>query len=390
MISDFIILTDSFTPKRNSAARMLEELSLEYSHNYKVCVLTEDSTLKTFYQFEKQSKNLSIIRIKVLRRSESNALRGIAELINPYIMLLIIQFFGLKQFLQTKKLIWYSPTIFYTPLIKFIKNLSDAKTYLILRDIFPEWAIDLELIKRNSLIHKILSFFEKRQYALADHIGVQIETNIKLVKRQLNQDKDIHVLNNWKSINKSILRKSPKINHQMRGIYAGNLGIAQGIDNTKKLIELSIAKNFSIDFFSSGEHFDRLVEEYQNFDNVSFFSEIPPDDLENGYCNYDFGIVLLDLNHTTNNIPGKFISYVSNALPSLCILNPNNPLIDIINTNMLGIATSSNDLNTLKNIWDEFLENLERFDYFESTVQFAIRNYDVKTISLIINAKLEE
>ncbi len=46
-------------------------------------------------------------------------------------------------------IVWYSPPIFFGPLIWVLRRASGARTYLILRDIFPEWAADLGIIKKG-------------------------------------------------------------------------------------------------------------------------------------------------------------------------------------------------------------------------------------------------
>ncbi len=73
--------------------------------------------------------------------------------------------------------IYYSPTIFWAYLINKLKKSFKLKSYLVLRDIFPKWAVDLGLIKKFSLAHLFLKFHEYRLYRSADFIGVQSPKN---------------------------------------------------------------------------------------------------------------------------------------------------------------------------------------------------------------------
>jgi hypothetical protein len=45
--------------------------------------------------------------------------------------------------------VWYSPTIFLGPIVRVLRRESRCRSYLILRDIFPEWAVDMGLMRRG-------------------------------------------------------------------------------------------------------------------------------------------------------------------------------------------------------------------------------------------------
>ena len=62
--------------------------------------------------------------------------RALGELILSYIMLKNIKKSPLCNRVWDG-IIWYSPTIFFGPLVKALKEKSNCKSYLILRDIFP-------------------------------------------------------------------------------------------------------------------------------------------------------------------------------------------------------------------------------------------------------------
>jgi len=385
---DFVILVDSFKPKINSAAVMIEELAKFLSIDSKVCVITESNKLKYFYSFDQITPNFFVLRLKTLKRSKFNIIRGVVEIINPYLMLFIFKLFKFSNTINSKKFIWYSPSIFYSPFIKFFKRKNNAKTYLILRDIFPLWMVDVGLIKKNSLYHILLKYFEKRQYNLADTIGVQINTNIKIVEDVTNSNSHIHVLNNWKLLNKNLIKKP--ISTPLKSIYAGNIGIAQGEKNFDHIINLASKKNFKISFYSEDKMYKNLVKKFQKLEHISFYETVTNKKLENIYNDCDFGIVLLDKFHKTHNIPGKFISYVSNGLPVFCILNNYNPLIDIINKNYLGIATSDISDSNLEKCWEEFEHLIYNNDLSLNCHNYAQENYDVSSIAKRIKLKFDE
>ena len=51
-------------------------------------------------------------------------------------------------------IIYYSPSIFFGPVVAKLKKLCDCKSYLVLRDFFPQWAVDASLIKKGSLVER--------------------------------------------------------------------------------------------------------------------------------------------------------------------------------------------------------------------------------------------
>src|SRR5207253_285553 len=81
-------------------------------------------------------------------RSPSLVRRAIAELWLPFVMLRHIRKSPLSA-LKWDLLVWYSPPIFFGPLICALRRSSGARTYLILRDIFPEWAVDVGVLRKG-------------------------------------------------------------------------------------------------------------------------------------------------------------------------------------------------------------------------------------------------
>ena len=87
-----------------------------------------------------------------------------------------------NKFFQEQKfdLILYStPPITFTNLIKYVKSKTDAKTYLLLKDIFPQNAVDLKMFNQQSLIYKYFRNKERELYRISDHIGCMSDQNKK-------------------------------------------------------------------------------------------------------------------------------------------------------------------------------------------------------------------
>src|SRR5699024_9539288 len=77
-------------------------------------------------------------------------------------------------------LILYStPPITFVSVIEYLKKRDAAKTYLLLKDIFPQNAIDLEMFGKNGIIYKYFRMLEKKLYKVSDKIGVMSKANLE-------------------------------------------------------------------------------------------------------------------------------------------------------------------------------------------------------------------
>ena len=70
--------------------------------------------------------------------------------------------------------------------------------YYILRDIFPDWLIDLGIIK-NKVIVSLLKLITYPQYLIPNIIGVETDFNLNFLKAKRKSLK-IEVLFNWPSL----------------------------------------------------------------------------------------------------------------------------------------------------------------------------------------------
>ena len=115
-----------------------------------------------------------------------------------------------------------------------LKIENKCKSYLILRDIFPQWAVDLGLIKSYGLPYYFFKRVERYLYSTADFIGVQTPANLKYFNgNELNGKGHVEVLQNWLASSKSkkctIDVKNSSLNGRKIFVYAGTLGDAQDL-----------------------------------------------------------------------------------------------------------------------------------------------------------------
>jgi len=361
-----IIVTDSFPPLKNSGAIQMLDLSLEFvRQGHEVLVLTPSAQIDATYQLEEFDR-LQVLRLKAPKmRSVSYLRRVISEFVMPFMMIRHLKQSPLKR-AQFEGVVTYAPSIFLGPLSNHLKRVSGCKNYLIIRDIFPQWAVDVGLISASGLPYYLLKKVERYLYSTADTIGVQTPANLTYFNNDLVDDSTtIEVLQNWlaKGDEKpcSIVVEETLLKGRMIFVYAGNMGDAQGLSIFISLAE-RMKKNSAVGFLfvGRGSAVSSLRQDVETraLDNVLFFDEIEPEEISALYKQCDVGIISLDQRHKTHNIPGKFLSYMRAGLPVLAVINSGNDLEHIINDNGVGYVTTNHSVDYLTVFAEEVVDSV--------------------------------
>ena len=340
------IIADAYPPMQSSAAVALQDLAIEFraqGHEPVVIVPTpniSDSVVRSIIN------GVEALRVQFLPTKDTNYLqRTLGELYMPFVMKRRLK---KSDFLSVRLdgIVWYSPSIFHGPFISALKKSHHCKSYLVLRDIFPEWAADLGILRRGILYH-FFKGIERFQYSQADTIGVQTPANLQYFsKNQSTATYQVEVLYNWLSVSEATECTISLSDCSLAGrklfVYAGNMGKAQDIAPFFEVIATldQLRDDVGFVFVGRGSEFESLSNEIidRKLSNVIIFNEIQHTEIPGLFAQCDFGMVFLDSRHKTHNIPGKFISYMHHGLPVLACLNEGNDLFDIINSESLGRA----------------------------------------------------
>lgn len=266
---------------------------------------------------------ISITRIK------NRYSKGIAALLIEFLILLMIH---VK--LKDKKfdlLLYATPPIMYTHIIQYCKKKYQCRAFLMLKDIFPQNAVDEGLIRKNSFMFRHFRRKEKRLYHLSDDIGCMSRENMNYIQShnsELPEDKIIFFPN---SIRLSKQSGNPSRGSVMRVklgipddkvifVFGGNLGKAQGIDF---LISVMAAlsqhdKAFFL-MVGTGTQADILQDAAKKQWNLIYLKQLPRKEFEALLAECDVGIVSLGSMYTIPNYPSRMLSYMDAALPVLAI-----------------------------------------------------------------------
>ena len=183
------LIVDDYMPNSiKVAAKMMHELASEFiKQGHEVTVITPSPELH-------QKIEISALDGVSVCRFKSGEIKNVGK-VKRAINETLLSFYAWKSFssyLQENKhdiIVYYSPSIFWGGLVNKLKKIWDVPSYLILRDLFPQWAIDQKLIREGSMIEKYFRFFEKRNYAVADTIGLMSKNNLEWFKKILIQIK---------------------------------------------------------------------------------------------------------------------------------------------------------------------------------------------------------
>lgn len=349
-----VLIADVFPPLRSSGAVQLRDLSRELVlQGHDVTVLTPAPDQSEPWLLEEAS-GVRIVRLRAPRtRDTSYVRRAIGEFMMPFVMRRNF----LRSPLRSEKfdgVIWYSPSIFLGPLANHFKRTRKVSAYLIIRDIFPEWAVDMGLMGRG-LPYLFFKRVAEYQYSVADFIGVQTPGNLAFFENWSGRPgKRVEVLPNWLTQAAPgeccIDISSTALSGRKIFVYAGNMGVAQGMDILLDVAaKLSERRDIGFVFVGRGSEAARMRDEAARrlLDNVLFFDEVSPDEISGLYAQCAIGLVALDPRHRTHNIPGKFLSYMHCGIPVLASVNPGNDLVDLIEREGVGAAVVTYDASEL-------------------------------------------
>ncbi len=340
-----VLVSIHYPPLRTSAAVQMSDLAqgfIQQGHEVLVITTSEDIEADSSLRMADGVKVLCLSGLSI--SSASYLGRAVYEFTLPFLMI-----FGLlKSPFKNDKwdlIAWYSPTIFFGPLILYLKIKSSCKTYLILRDIFPEWAYDLRLIRKGFAYYffKLVANF---QYQIADTIGVQTESNLSYFSKWYKAlGKRVEVLQNWQTPIQndycSIQVSDTILAGRKIFVYIGNMGIAQGMDIMINLAAHMISRDdIGFLFVGRGSEVSRIksLASQLHLSNVLFFDEIESDEMTSLLAQCHVGLLALDTRHRSHNIPGKFLTYLSAGLPVLARINPETDLFELIEGEAVGRA----------------------------------------------------
>lgn len=294
-------------------------------------------------------------------------------------------------------LILYStPPITFPKVIEYLKSTNpSAKTYLLLKDIFPQNAVDLGMMSTTGLKGMLYKFFRKKEknlYALSDHIGCMSPANVEYLlahNPEITHDRVEVAPNSLELIVESLESKDPKeeIMHKYGlpvdkpvFIYGGNLGKPQGIPFLIQCLDANANREdcyFVV--VGDGTEYAKLESWYKSKQpkSVSVFRRLPKEDYDQLVRGCDVGLIFLDYRFTIPNYPSRLLSYLVEKKPIIAATDPNCDTGSIAEANGFGYWCPSNDVNAFTQCVDRMLAS-DIVSMGKKGYQFLVDNYTVE------------
>jgi glycosyltransferase involved in cell wall biosynthesis len=317
---------------------------------------------------------VQILNVRTLNMQKTNIIeKGIGTLAIEYQYLNAI-----KEFCTDIKfdLIMYStPPITFSKVINYIKKRDNAYAYLLLKDIFPQNAVDMKMLKEGGWLHKFFLKKERELYEISDTIGCMSEANRKYVlthnltiigkKVEVNPNSitPIDIVDDLEE--KQVIKNKYGFPlHSKVFVYGGNLGKPQGIDFLLETIEKSNNPNVFFLVVGSGTEYERVDKWFHDKQpkNALLLAGLPKQDYDLLLRACDVGMIFLHKDFTIPNFPSRLLSYLEMKMPVIAATDSNTDIGAVLEKNQCGYSVLSGDNLAMQKAIDEIGSNKDKYN----------------------------
>lgn len=326
----------------------------------------------------KEEENVSILKVRIGNTQKTNLIeKGISTLLLEYqIKAAIEKYWGNICF---ELILYATPPITFEKVIRYVVGNTERKfgkralTYLMLKDIFPQNAVDLEMLKKYSPIYLYFRMKEKKLYDISDYIGcmspencryllrhnpsvkrkqVEVLPNSVRLEKEENSSEDIRTRDMVRKALFTSRRKKLRERYNIPEdalifLYGGNLGKPQDVEYIIRCLRENEGKDDR--FFlicGSGTEYKRLFSYYEsvrNKEGCNFCLEpmLPKEEYDMLPSACDVGLIFLDHRFTIPNFPSRLLSYMEAGIPVLAATDRNTDIGRIITENGFGFWCES-------------------------------------------------
>lgn len=348
-----------------------------------------------------ESQQCKILKIKTLNITKTNIIeKGIGTLLLEYQFdRAIRRHWGDVKF---DMVLYSTPPITFNKVISRIKRRCNCSSYLMLKDIFPQNAVDLGMMKQGSLIYRLFRNKEHRLYQLSDRIGCMSPANCDYV---LKHNPTVDPAKVELCPNAVELVDTPPLTPQQRTellsglgipsdqtlfIYGGNLGKPQGVGFLMEVVKANEQNNTGkhIVIVGNGTEYPRLRQFFDSTAprHATLLKALPKDQYDKLIQCCDVGLIFLDPRFTIPNYPSRLLSYLENRMPVLLATDPNTDMGKIATENGFGLWAQSGDIDTFMRNMNSLTPDLVK-QMGENGYKFLLDNYTVETVANTILKK---
>ncbi|MBU3207621.1 glycosyltransferase family 4 protein [Clostridium algidicarnis] len=327
-------------------------------------------------------KGISTIRV------ESKFIKGIKKYFNDECFDLVL---------------YATPPVTFQKVVQFVKKRDGAKSYLLLKDIWPQGVVDMNALTTTGLKGLIYKYFrdkEESMYSISDYIGCMSQANIDyLLKYNPTISSNlVEICPN--SIEPLIIEKGDNKIKEIKKrykippdrtvfIYGGNLGKPQGIDFLIECLKAN-KTNEHVYFIiaGSGTEYNKLkkVLENENLTNARLVEQLSKDNYDQLVNSCDVGLIFLDRRFTIPNFPSRLLSYMQASMPVLAATDINTDIGKVIQDGKFGLWCESSDVKAFNKIIHKLCDTQLRIKMGTNARKYLEENYTAKhSYEIIMN-----
>lgn len=278
-----------------------------------------------------------------------------------------------------------TPPITLVGAVNYVKKRDNAKTYLLLKDIFPQNAVDIGMMSTvggKAFLYKYFRKKEKKLYLVSDYIGCMSKENVNYVVKH-NPEINTNIVEVCpNSIEIRDMYLSEKDRNKIRQkyniptdkivfVYGGNLGKPQGIPFIMECLKACMDKtNVYVLIVGDGTEYEKLKGFFERMQpsNMKLMRRLPKEDYDQMVAACDVGMIFLDHRFTIPNFPSRLLSYMQAKIPILACTDPNTDIGKVIVDGDFGWWCESNDVNAFEDI----VKNISNYEL----KKMGVRGYE--------------
>ncbi|PWL39144.1 glycosyltransferase WbuB [Flagellimonas aquimarina] len=356
-------------PNIKNSTHLYTDLMQEFSKQGHDVLVVAPASKSNGYGFKKEG-NVKVLRVSTLPLFRVGAIRkGIANLLLPFQYKKAIK--NHCDTLEYDLIILPTPPITLVTVASWLKKKSSGKVYLVLRDIFPQNAVDLKMMKKEGFFHRYFRRQELKLYNISDAIGCMSKANTLYVKKHNPsvENKKLHLLPNWEKLPAPVTEDEIKTIREKFGftdkfvaIFGGNLGRPQKMENIVNLA--NSCKEYNDIYFlilgkgTEKENIRKLVSKF-DLKNFKLMESLPKKEYIRILAAADIGLISLSDEFTIPNYPSKVLTYFGLKKPVLASLDLNTDFGQMLEETNSGLWSEAGKVEDLKKNLLWFYNNKE-------------------------------
>ncbi|MGB2087496.1 MAG: glycosyltransferase family 4 protein [Psychroflexus salarius] len=335
---DILIITSYYPPETGAASNRIFALSEQLKHHkYKVKVISPlpnypyGKVLEAYrnkFKVNEVFKQIPVTRLFIFASKSNNKFIRLFSILSYAISLF---FYLLVTKTPQKQIIQCSPL--FVGFFAVLAGRLRGKTLILnVSDLWPLAGLEMGILSKG-LYYRILEYIEGFIYKHSDRIIGQSEEILTHIKKNIKTStKPLFLYRNFPQFN--LPKSSVEVpQDEIKFVYAGLIGIAQGIEEICK--QVNFPENSSFHIYGDGPKADEVKALAKDNKRIFYHGSLSRNELHKTLMPYDVTIIPLK-NRIYGSVPSKIFEYSKLGLPILFFSDGEGA--DVVEQLGLGIA----------------------------------------------------